>query len=86
MAESAKKSGHQFKRRDVFPAGKSLAYCAEFDRGSRRQPRTLIDCAVEGSNMYVLFEGDPRYFTDLAGVLQMMPAEATPPAVNSGTT
>jgi hypothetical protein len=68
---NALESGYHFKQRAVLPIGNRSAYCVELDR-EKKQPRSVVRCAVEESNMYILFEGDPRYIPELARTLQEM--------------
>ncbi len=71
---NALESGYHFKQRTMLPIGNRSAwsaYCVELDR-EKKQPRSVVRCAVEESNMYILFEGDARYIPDLITILKEM--------------
>jgi hypothetical protein len=84
MTRNAADSGHHFKERRVIPVGNGSAYCVEFSR-EKKQPRSLVRCAVEDSNMYIFFEGDSRYLPDLTNTLREMSLEAPYRQSKSGT-
>jgi hypothetical protein len=59
----------------VFPVGNTSAYCAEFNRLETREPSSLVRCALEDRNLYIFFEGDPRYVPDLTKIFKQMTPE-----------
>src|SRR5712692_8769137 len=74
MVKEAVESGHHLESRQTLSIGDKSAYCLEFIRETK-QPRSLARCAVENSNFYVFYEGDPRYLPGLRSLLQGMSPE-----------
>ena len=76
MTQEATQSGYQPESKRVISIGDKTADCWLFAR-PRIQPKSLARCAVEDSNIYAFYEGDPRYLTDLFSILQgMVPSNA----------
>jgi hypothetical protein len=74
VAQAAGQSGYQFESKRTISAGKNSGYCLQFTRASG-EPRSLVRCAVDNSVVVVFYEGDPRYISDLYGMLQGMSIE-----------
>ena len=84
ISRNATESGYHFRQRSVLPIGSRSAYCVELDR-EKKQPRSVVRCAVEESNMYIFFEGDARYIPDLITMLKEMYIETPSRFSESGT-
>jgi hypothetical protein len=80
---TALESGYHFKQRNVLPIGNRSAYCVELDR-EKKQPRSIVRCAVEGSNMNIFSEGDARHIPDLITMFKEMYIETPPRFSESG--
>jgi len=68
----------------TLPIGNRSAYCAALDR-EKKQPRSVVRCAVEGSTMYICFEGAARYIPDLITMFKEMYVETPPRFGESGS-
>ena len=81
MSETAAKEGFQLKSKHIVAFGDKVASCLEFER-SGRQPRSLVQCAAEGTNIYSFFEGDARYISELFVILKGMSQESSKQSVD----
>jgi hypothetical protein len=76
MSRNAGNSGHQLKSSETVELGGRSAYCLEFER-DKKQPRLIMGCAIEGSDIFVTYAGDSRYLPDVFNMLHnMFPATA----------
>ncbi len=71
MKQVASHSGHQFVASRTVTLGDRSAFCLEFVR-QPKQPLVLVDCAIDGSDIFVSYEGDSRYVSDVFDTLYRM--------------
>jgi hypothetical protein len=71
MSRDAGNSGHQLKSSQTVELGGRSAFCLEFER-NKKPPLLIMDCAIEGSDIFILYAGDPRYLPDAFNVLHNM--------------
>lgn len=71
MTQLAQKTGHQPTASTIVALGHLSAYCLSFSR-SRNQPLFTEQCVIDGSNVYLTFEGDARYLPDVPEILRSM--------------
>jgi hypothetical protein len=71
MAQSAGRSGHTLVTSQTVSLGGRSAFCLEFARADK-QPRSLLRCAIDGSDIFVSYEGDPRFLSDVFDILHSM--------------
>ena len=74
-SQAASESGHHLESSWQIPIQGKTGYCWEFTRKSRSQPRSLVRCAIEGSNIYLFYEGDPQYSRDVTAIMEGMSSE-----------
>ena len=77
MEQAAGRSGHKLIASRTIPLGDRSAFCLEFARGPK-QPRSLMRCAIDGSDIFVSYEGDSRYLSDVFDILRSIFAPVPP--------
>jgi hypothetical protein len=68
MSRDAGNSGHQLKSSQTVELGGRSAFCLEFEC-DKKQPLLIMDRAIEGSDIFVSYAGDPRYLPDVFNML-----------------
>jgi len=74
VRQAAAQSGHQMKSTRAISLGQKSVYCVEFAR-ERRQPISLMRCAIDDSDVLLFYEGDPRYIPDVFNTIRGMSPE-----------